>query len=144
VQRLETAGKALRQSALDQQRRRPQKHDMQARCRSRILVPQALGDFGPAVHLLDFVDDQDRAVRFVAAREPACFIPLRVQPGGAPQGRFVRRGVDAGASQGVEDLAHHRCLADLAGTGDDLDEVPGFAQATGEVVGALAAEGGVF
>ena len=140
VQHLEAAGEAVAETARDQQRRRPQQHDLQRPACTRILVPEALHVRRPVRDLLHLVDDQDRPFR--TSRQRARRVPLRFQPDRRLQARSIRASPAARQADPLEHLLDERGLAHLPGAGDHLQEAARLLQPALERGGLGADEGG--
>jgi hypothetical protein len=110
---------------LDEQGRRPEKHDLQGTPGTRVLVPEPLHRFRPADRLLHLVDHQDAAL--APDRQPRR-LPLLRDPLGPAQGRFVGADEADRDPHRPGDLLHEGGLADLPRPRHDVDEPPRLGQ----------------
>ena len=135
---LEAAGQALREPALDQERRRSEQHHLEQTLGPGVFVPQPLDRLRPAGGFLHFVEHEDGTP--AAPREP-CRLPLLRDPLRPAQGRLIGAGEHDRQPRRLDNLLHQRGLADLPRPGHHVDEPSGLRQATGEEAAVRAPVG---
>jgi hypothetical protein len=143
VNDFEAAGQALGQSPLQKEGRRPEQDDLQGPSGTCVSIPEAFHRFGPAGHLLDFIQDQNRSPLIALAEQEARGFPLRVEPVRSTQRWFVGAGEDVRYIRLAYNLRHKRRLADLAGAGHDLNEAALFAEAPEQLGSVRSPVGGI-
>jgi hypothetical protein len=119
---LEAAGQALGQSPLEKERRRSEQDDLQWTSGSCVGIPEALHHFGPARHLLNFVQHKERSPLIAIAEQEAGAFPLCLKPVRPTKSRLISAGKYVRELRLGYDLAHESRLTDLARSGDDLNE----------------------
>ena len=135
MQHLEAPGKAFREPAGDQERRRTEQQDLERAPGTGILVPEALDRLGPPGNLLNLVDDQDGAALPGVPRGEACSLPLLLDPVPAAQGGLIGARETRRKTGRLGHLLDQRRLADLPGAGDRLEEAARLGEAAAKRFG---------
>jgi len=117
---LESTGEAFGEPLVHRQRRRPEEDDFERDVLRRVLIPEALGTLRPPGNLLNFVDDQNRAIRPGPERQMTTCFPVLRNPVALLQCGFVGGNKVNWAVQPGHDLAHQGGFTDLAWPQDGL------------------------
>jgi hypothetical protein len=124
AQDLEPARKALRESSVDEEGRGAKDHHAQRYFASGVFIPQSLDRLGPVRDLLDLVESENGSASTRPTRRDSGRFPLLRDPLAPAQRRFIRGGEDDVTPTLIENLPGECGLANLARSGDDLDESP--------------------